>query len=181
MTWHWCPIHIGKCRRRPTVLETHLPILAFTSTGEKPRSSRLTLWSWTSSLDEDLLEVVDSFTYLGGVVDIQGGTEADIKARIDKARAVFLHFKNVWSSKDVTLNRLMPGSLTAMSSLFYYMAQRSGEQQWQLQRKCRPLSTPVYKGSCGYVGQSPSTMKTYCKAPTRGLQMLRSWWDVGDG
>ena len=54
-------------------------------------------------LDEDLLEEVNSFTYLGSVVDSQGGTEADVKARIGKARAVFLQLKNVWSSKDLTL------------------------------------------------------------------------------
>ena len=44
-------------------------------------------------LDDDLLEEVNSFTYLGSVVDIQGGTEADVKARIGKARAVFLQLK----------------------------------------------------------------------------------------
>ena len=54
-------------------------------------------------LDDDLLEEVNSFTYLGSVVDIQGGTKADVKARIGKARAVFLQLKNVWSSKDLTL------------------------------------------------------------------------------
>ena len=30
------------------------------------------------------MEEVDSFTYLGSIVDKQGGTEADIKARIAK-------------------------------------------------------------------------------------------------
>ena len=54
-------------------------------------------------MDDDLLEEVNSFTYLGRVVDSQGGTEADVKARIGKARAVFLQLKNVWSSKDLTL------------------------------------------------------------------------------
>ena len=54
-------------------------------------------------LDDDLLEEVISFTYLGSVVDIQGGTEAGVKARIGKVRAVFLQLRNVWSSKDLTL------------------------------------------------------------------------------
>ena len=57
-------------------------------------------------LDEDLLEEVNSFTYLGSVVDIQGGTEADVKARIGKARAVILQLKNVWSSIDLTKIRI---------------------------------------------------------------------------
>ena len=40
-------------------------------------------------LADDLLEEVNSFIHLGSVVDIQGGTEADVKARIGKVRAVF--------------------------------------------------------------------------------------------
>ena len=54
-------------------------------------------------LDDDLLEEVNSFTYLGSVVDTQGGTDADVRARIGKARAVLLQLKNVWSFKDLTL------------------------------------------------------------------------------
>ena len=52
---------------------------------------------------ETRLPKLVSFTYLGSVVDIQGGTEADVKARIGKARAAFLQLKNVWSTKDLTL------------------------------------------------------------------------------
>ena len=54
-------------------------------------------------LDDDLLEEVNSFTYLGSVVDTQGGTDADVRARIGKARAVFLQLKNVWNYKDLQL------------------------------------------------------------------------------
>ena len=41
-------------------------------------------------LDDDFLEEVNSFTYVGSVVDTPGGTDADVRARIGKARAVFL-------------------------------------------------------------------------------------------
>ena len=40
------------------------------------------------------LEEVDSFVYLGSVTDRRGGTEADIKARIGKARTAFLSINN---------------------------------------------------------------------------------------
>ena len=40
---------------------------------------------------------------MGSVVDKMGGTDADVKARIGKARAAFLQLKNVWNSKDLTL------------------------------------------------------------------------------
>ena len=45
------------------------------------------------------LEEVDSFTYLGSIIDNQGGTDADVKARIGKARAAFTQLKIIWSSK----------------------------------------------------------------------------------
>ena len=48
------------------------------------------------------LEEVVSFTYLGSVIDKQGGTDADVKSRIGKARAAYLQLKNVWCSKEVS-------------------------------------------------------------------------------
>jgi hypothetical protein len=50
------------------------------------------------------LEEVESFTYLGSTVDKEGGTDADIKTRIGKARAAFCQLKNVWSSTELTTN-----------------------------------------------------------------------------
>jgi hypothetical protein len=47
---------------------------------------------------------VGSFTYLGSIVDKQGGTEADVRSRIDKARTAFHQLKNVWGSTNLTLN-----------------------------------------------------------------------------
>ena len=42
------------------------------------------------------LEEVLEFLYLGSIVDISGGTDADIKARKGKARAAFKRMRNVW-------------------------------------------------------------------------------------
>ena len=47
------------------------------------------------TLGMEAIKEVDLFTYLGSVVDIQGGTEADVKARIDEARVAFLQLKNI--------------------------------------------------------------------------------------
>ena len=52
-------------------------------------------------LDEEAIEEVDSFTYLGSIVDKLGGTDADIKARIGKARAAFIQLNNIWKSKEI--------------------------------------------------------------------------------
>ncbi|VDP27223.1 unnamed protein product [Schistosoma margrebowiei] len=47
------------------------------------------------TLDGETLEDVESFTYLGSIIDEQGGSDADVKARIGKARAAFLQLKNI--------------------------------------------------------------------------------------
>ncbi|VDO57580.1 unnamed protein product [Schistosoma margrebowiei] len=51
----------------------------------------------TTTLDGETMEDVESFTYLGSVIGEQEGSDADVKARIGKARAVFLQLKNIWN------------------------------------------------------------------------------------
>ena len=45
---------------------------------------------------EQVFEGVDSFCYLGSIIDRNGGTEADDKSRIGKAHAAFLALRKVW-------------------------------------------------------------------------------------
>ncbi|VDP54255.1 unnamed protein product [Schistosoma margrebowiei] len=56
------------------------------------------------TLDGKTLEDVESFTYLGSTVDEQGGSDANVKARIGKARTAFLQLKNVWNLKQLSTN-----------------------------------------------------------------------------
>ena len=53
-------------------------------------------------IGENELEEVKAFTYLGSIIDKQGGTDADVRARIGKARAAYLQLKNLWCSKVVS-------------------------------------------------------------------------------
>ena len=46
---------------------------------------------------------VESFVYLGSVVDQQGGTDRDVTAIIGKARAAFVMLKNIWASGEITM------------------------------------------------------------------------------
>ena len=46
----------------------------------------------------DDVETVDSFTYLGSVMDADKGSTADISARIKKARAAYYKLRKVWAS-----------------------------------------------------------------------------------
>ena len=53
------------------------------------------------TISGDPIKEVDSFVYLGSVVDPQGGTDRDVVARIGKARAAFIMLKNIWASKKI--------------------------------------------------------------------------------
>ena len=49
-----------------------------------------------------LIREVESFVYLGSVVDQQGGTDRDVTARIGKARAAFVMLKKhlgIWRNQ----------------------------------------------------------------------------------
>ena len=46
------------------------------------------------------LDEVDSFSYLGRMIDRNGGTKADIKSRIGKAQAAFTSSGKIWKTKD---------------------------------------------------------------------------------
>ncbi|VDP62222.1 unnamed protein product [Schistosoma mattheei] len=50
------------------------------------------------------LEDAKPFTYLGSIIDEHGGSDADVKARIAKARAVYLQLKNICNSKQLSTN-----------------------------------------------------------------------------
>ncbi|VDP70718.1 unnamed protein product [Schistosoma curassoni] len=50
------------------------------------------------------LEDVESFTYLGSIIDEQKDSHAEVKARISKARATFPQLKNIWNTKQLTTN-----------------------------------------------------------------------------
>ncbi|VDO90435.1 unnamed protein product [Schistosoma margrebowiei] len=56
------------------------------------------------TLDGETLEDVEFFTYLGSILDEQGGSDADVKARIGKARFAFLQLKNICNSKQLSTN-----------------------------------------------------------------------------
>ena len=53
-------------------------------------------------LGDSNLEEFETFTYLGSVINQQGGTDADVKTRIGKARAAFITLKNIWRSNLIT-------------------------------------------------------------------------------
>ena len=54
------------------------------------------------TLREEPLEDVEYFSYLSSTIDKKGGTDADIKIRIQKACTTFAVMRNIWSSRNIT-------------------------------------------------------------------------------
>ncbi|VDP29724.1 unnamed protein product [Schistosoma margrebowiei] len=56
------------------------------------------------TLDGEVLEDLKTSTYLISIIDEHGGSDADVKARISKARVAYLQLKNIWNSKQLSTN-----------------------------------------------------------------------------
>ncbi|VDP79102.1 unnamed protein product [Schistosoma curassoni] len=63
-----------------------------------------TAWTNPITIDGEDLGDVKTFTYLGTIIDEQGGCDADVKARIGKARAAYIQPDNIWNSKQLSTN-----------------------------------------------------------------------------
>ncbi|VDO59686.1 unnamed protein product [Schistosoma curassoni] len=55
-------------------------------------------------IDGEAFEDVKTSTYLGSIINEHGGSDADMKARIGKARAAYLQLRNIWNSKKLSTN-----------------------------------------------------------------------------
>ncbi|VDO83381.1 unnamed protein product [Schistosoma curassoni] len=76
-------IHKGKCK-----------ILRYNTACTKP-----------ITLDGEHLEDAKTFTYLGSIIDEHGGSDTDVKARIRKLKETYSQLKNIWKSKQLTVNQ----------------------------------------------------------------------------
>ncbi|VDP39406.1 unnamed protein product [Schistosoma curassoni] len=77
--------------------------LALLSQTQQQTQEKTTSVAAASAAGEDL-EDVNTFTYLGSIIDEQGGSDADVNARIGKARAAYLQLRNIWNSKQLSTN-----------------------------------------------------------------------------
>ncbi|VDP58123.1 unnamed protein product [Schistosoma curassoni] len=57
------------------------------------------------TLDGQTLEDVECFTYLGSIIDEQGGSDTDVNVSTGKARTTFLQLNNIWNSKQLSVNQ----------------------------------------------------------------------------
>ncbi|VDP43874.1 unnamed protein product [Schistosoma margrebowiei] len=75
------------------------------------------------TLDGETLEDVESFTYPESIIDEQGSSDADVKARIGKARTAFLQLKNIWNSKQLSTNIKVRICSTNVKAVLLYGAE----------------------------------------------------------
>lgn len=78
-------------------------------------------------LEDEVIEEVESFIYLGSIIDKQGGTDAYVKIRIGKARAAFLQLKYVWGSRDLSIHTKIRLFNTNIKSILLY-----GAETWKM-------------------------------------------------
>ncbi|VDP34362.1 unnamed protein product [Schistosoma margrebowiei] len=73
------------------------------------------------TIDREDSEDVKTFTYLGSIIDEHGGSDADVKARIGKARA-YLQLRNIWNSKQLSTNTKVRIFITNVKTVLLYGA-----------------------------------------------------------
>jgi hypothetical protein len=73
----------------------------------------------TITINDQSIEDVERFTYMGSIVSKTGGTDEDVKARISIARLTFVMLKPCSLRKTTSVTTPNWGSLTPMSYLCY--------------------------------------------------------------
>ena len=54
-------------------------------------------------IDGQEIEKIDQLCYLGSVIYVQGGADADVRALMDKAKQAFTSYKPILSLKNISL------------------------------------------------------------------------------
>ncbi|VDP37266.1 unnamed protein product [Schistosoma margrebowiei] len=75
------------------------------------------------TLHGEYLEDVKTFTYLGSIINKHGGSDADVRVRIGKARAAYLQLRNIWNSKQLSINTKIRIFNTNLKTVLLYGAE----------------------------------------------------------
>ena len=82
-------------------------------------------------IGEQILEEVESFCYLGSIIDRNGGTEADVKSRIGKAQAAFTALGKIWRTRDISQKTKLKLFNSNVKSVLMY-----GCETWNATKSC---------------------------------------------
>ncbi|VDO71956.1 unnamed protein product [Schistosoma margrebowiei] len=75
------------------------------------------------TIDGEDLEDVNTYTYLGSIIDKHDGSDTDVKARISKARIAYLHLRIIWNSKQLSTNTKVNILNTNVKTVLLYGAE----------------------------------------------------------
>ena len=114
---------------------------------KKTKSLRLNHTSEaTFTIQQDTIEEVQDFTYLGSTVSIEGGTNQDICIRIGKAAGVFNTLRPIWQSTKLSLNTKLRIYNSNVKSVLLYSCETWSESaevvDGQDTSLCKPLPQP---------------------------------------
>ena len=82
------------------------------------------------TVDGQAIEEVDRSTYLGRIVSKPGGTDEDVKARINNARHAFATLRPVWRSKNLSVRAKLRLFNSNVKSVLLY-----GGETWRRTKK----------------------------------------------
>lgn len=95
---------------------------------EKSKVLKINMASKTHiTLGKMVLEELDRFPYLGSIIDRHGGTDADVRICISKARTAFLQLKNIWRSSEIDINTKIRVFNTIVKPVLLY-----GAKTWRI-------------------------------------------------
>ncbi|VDP56732.1 unnamed protein product [Schistosoma margrebowiei] len=82
-----------------------------------------TVYTNPITIDGEDLEDVKTSTYLDSIIDEHGGSDADVKAQIVKARSAYLQLRNIWNSKQLSINTKIRIFNTNVKTVLLYGAE----------------------------------------------------------
>ena len=94
-------------------------------------------------LEGNEIDEVETFTYLGSIIDKHGDTDANVKAMIGKARGAFIQLKNIWSSKVLSLHTKICLLNSNVKSVLLY-----GAETWRATNNTTTKKLQTFINNC---------------------------------
>jgi hypothetical protein len=101
-------------------LQNNAKIVGLNINISKTKSMAIGTQAATFFIEENPIESVNSFTYLGSEITTDGGAREDVKIRIRKAQVAFSQLSNIWRSNQLSLSTKLHVFNTCVKSVLLY-------------------------------------------------------------